>query len=261
MASRMDRYYLSSKDGKRTSRNSALYDEIYENRDYDELSRDVRDINVDTLSTSTSRQIDIEEVKALLEKRNIVQSNHQIHREIPIKYKEPVIEEDKNYDVKAILQKAKEEKKEEYRPRSLADTQVLTLQELITQKEYSNKVKLDEEDVKDLVDTICSSTLLQDINSQGLFDDLKSTGNTVVSKDIKDILRDKKQEIENTISDDTMDKSFLTSSLSFKQSDFEDGDQKDNKSSIFSKIITIFLIITCILFIILIIYIILQYAF
>ena len=259
MASRMDRYQYSEEENSRASKNSSLYEDIYEEKGYDELNTDVKNINVDTLSMTTSHQIDIAEVKALLEKRDAYQKNRQIVKELPTITRENRIyeEETKNYNINDVLSKAREEKKEEYRPRSLADTQILTLQELVTKKDYSNKSKLDDEEVKDLVDTIYKNNLLDD----GLLDDLKSSGNTIANPDIKEILKEKKKEIENNNDDvESVDKTFYTSSLGFKKSDFEDNDEKFTDSSKGSKIATFFLILSCLIFIVLIVYIIIKYV-
>lgn len=259
MASRMDRYNYSSDTAKRTSKNSSLYDDIYESREYGKLS-DVKDINVDTLSVTTSHQVDIEEVKALLEKRDSYQKNRRIVKEQPTITKESKVyeEEIKNYDLNDMISKAREGKKEEYRPRSLADTQVLTLKEIVTQKDYSNKSKLDDDEVKDLVDTIYRNNLLED---GGLLDDLKSSGNTIADPNIKEILKEKKEEMEKSNDEvEGIDKTFFTSSLGFKKSDFEEMSDDFDDSSKGSKIATFFLIISCLIFVGLIVYVIINYV-
>lgn len=257
MASRLDRLNYDDDTGKRTSKNSSLYEDIYEQKDYDKLDQNVKDINVDTLLTTSSHQIDIAEVKALLEKRDSYQKNRRIVKEQPTIVRESKIyeEETKNYDINEVISKAKEEKPLEYRPRSLADTQVLTLQELVTKKKYSNKKKLEDDEVKDLVDTIYQNNLLE---QSGLLDDLKDN----IDKDeVKEVLEEKKKEFEEANEEvEGVDKTFYTSSLGFKKSDFEN-EFEDEQPSKGGKIATIFLVITCSLFIILLVYVLLKYVF
>ena len=61
MASRMDRYYESHpEDMKRTNKNSKLYDDLYGSSYYE---------NIESASLNVGKEIDIHEVKDLLNKR------------------------------------------------------------------------------------------------------------------------------------------------------------------------------------------------
>ena len=59
MASRMDRYYNNENESKRTNKNINLYDNIYEDKEYE---------NVEKLNLNVGKEIDIRDVKALLDK-------------------------------------------------------------------------------------------------------------------------------------------------------------------------------------------------
>lgn len=259
MSSRMDRYYQNDEEPKRTSKNDNLYHEIYNDKGYDQVDNDVADINASTIATlDVGKQLDIRDVQAILQKRN---ETPKIAKEETLKreniYYEP--DNNKSYDVNDMLKKAHENTTEEYRPRSLAETQVLTLQELINNKDYGKKSKIDKSEMKDLINTIYSTNMLKKDDGGGLLDDLKSTGNTTVSPSIKEILEEKKQEMQDNTTD-TIDKSFFTSSLGFKKSDFETINKMDKEVEDSNRGTTIFLIILGITFICAAAYIIYKYV-
>lgn len=256
MASRMERYYPTDEKLKRSTKNALLYDEIYDDKKYDEVDN-VKDINADTIATlDVGKQIDIREVQALLEKRSTYQNKRELVKEKLPETRENIYYEtgNKSYDINDVLAEAKENTKEEERPRSLAETQVLTLQELINKKDYSNKNKLNENEVKDLIDTIYSTNLLSSDEGTGLLDELKSTGNTTVDSSIKDAIKGDTDEMTH------IDKSFYTSSLGFKKSDFATLDEinEDNKKNNTGTII--FLIILAIIFVLAVSYIVYKYV-
>lgn len=249
--SRMDRYSEQhSKNLNRTNRNSELYNKIYADKNYD---------SIETYSVNVGKEIDIRDVKEMLKKRElygevkdyrIVKPREEVSRRV--KYQDVVSEG--NHDINEMIGKAKEERPDELRRRHLDDTQVLTLQELVSKKQYAKKTKLDKEEMKDLINTIYDTNLISSDNEQGLLDSLKSTGKTVVSPDIKKVLDEAKK-------DDTteMDKSFFTSSLGFKDKDLErinsydevdDSNEKTNR----------FLFILGTVFIVLVLFILIKFA-
>lgn len=110
MSSRMERYYKPSKEvTRRTDMNRELYHKIYETNEYS---------NIEGIATlDTSNEIDITKVKKMLQNREDYKKQKDL-RSILYKEKENVVEvkneepeEEKNYDISEILNKAKSEKK------------------------------------------------------------------------------------------------------------------------------------------------------
>ena len=88
----------------------------------------------------------------------------------------------------------------------------------------------DEDELRELIDTITGNTAINQLNdkelSLDLLDDLKSNNDDTVIKDnsaIKNILEEAKKEEMRKKEDTTseLDKSFFTSSLNFGEDDFE----------------------------------------
>lgn len=263
MVSRMDRHYKKDSDSKRTIKNMSLYEDMYNDINYDKSVPNVEDISVDTIDNlNGKKQIDIREVQALLEKRASFQNNRQIIKEnTSIKkddvYYEP--EENKTYDINELIEKAREEQTNTYRPRSLADTQVLTLQDLISKKEYGNKSQINQTEMRDLINTIYQTNMLKKSDVGDLFEDLKATGETKDQSDIKEILKEKKAEMEKEESEG-IDRSFFTSSLGFKKSDFETLDNVNDDVENSNKGTTLFLIFLTLVFVLCTAFIIIKYV-
>lgn len=246
MSSRMDRYYDKYEDNKRTDKNSKLYDELYDKKDYSDI---------ESASLDVGKEINLEDIKNLLNKRESYNElrDYRIvkEEEKPVQRVVEHIPDSNNHDINEMLTKAREEKPQEERVRSLADTQVITLQELVSKKSYAKKEVLNKEDVKDLINTIYDTNLLSSDDGD-LFDDLKSTGKTTVSPSIKQVLDDAKKEMEAD-----MDNSFFTSSLGFKNEDLrnetEEIEESDDKT-------TAFLIVLGVIFILIVIFIIFKFV-
>ena len=223
MPSRMDRYYNSSSEtGSRSRKNSSLYDDIYDGKEYS---------NVKGITTiEKNNEIDIDKIKDLLkeheESNNIFKSvaRRSVER---VEYKDP--QEDKNYDIMDALNKAKDNYTEDNKNRSLKDTQYNILKN-INIKDTSTE---DEQSLKELINTITNTSILNKLGDKDLsldmLENLKSDDNTMVgAKGTNDVF---KTEVEsNKTEDDTLDKSFFTSSLSFNDNDFEQ--LNDIKSSL-----------------------------
>ena len=228
MSSRMDRYYEKHQDEmKRTNRNSKLYDDLYNGNNYE---------NIESISLNVGKEINIDDVKAILEKREAYNNvkDYQI-----VKPKEPVVrkvryyeEENTSHDINELLSKAREEKPIEDKKRSLEETQVVTLEELISKKAYAKKKKIDKEDMEDLLNTIYDTNLLSSEDGDGLLDSLKATGKTVMSPSIRQVLDDAKKASKD---EEEMDNSFFTSSLGLKdeeiQKDIEVSEDIDESNS------------------------------
>ena len=225
---RMDRYYKVEEQSKRrTNKNQDLYKNIYESGEYS---------NIEGIATiDKSNEVDITKVKNMLKNREEYQrqkemkSFRQEEVEVP-SYEIFETGEDKVYDIRDILEKAKVNKPEEEH-KSLDNINFEIIKEL---KEKNNKK--DEEDLKDMIDTIAHTSQLNKLSNQELgldiFDDLKSENNTVIQdKDsIREILEQaKKNDEKKEVTDTGLDKSFFTSSLNFGKKDFDEVQELSKK--------------------------------
>lgn len=216
--SRMDRYYKNTVSNKRTSRNQELYKTIYEDSQYSNIEG--------IMSMDSSNEIDIQKIKNML-KNHDENSSHELKKIIPKefpKYETFENDDDRVYDIRDILSRAKSNKEEEkYHNLKQSDLDMLN--------ELRNKPKvIKPTNLEDMVDTITNTSKLNKMSDNelglGLLSDLKSNENTIIeNKDsIRSILEEaKKKEAEEKIekTDNNIDRSFFTSSLSFKDEDFQ----------------------------------------
>lgn len=220
----MERYYKpASRTSKRSERNQELYREIYEVGEYS---------NIEGIATiEKSNEVDITKIKNMLKNREQYQQQRQFRQMIKKPEMEKLednsnhLENEKNYDIRDVLNKAKVNKKTEDKYHSLDDTGYNILKNL---KEKSMHREETEDELRELIDTITSNSELNQLATKELsldmFDDLKSENNTIIEdKDaIKTLLEDaKNEEIKKIRENEEMDKSFYTSSLNFGESDFE----------------------------------------
>ncbi len=249
MSSRMDRYYENhGEETKRTNKNSTLYKDLYSNKEYD---------NVENLNLNVGKEININDVKDMLEKRDKyrdVKDYRIIKPEEPVMRRVRYYEEDEpnSHDINEMIGQAKVERPAEEKRRSLEETQVLTLEELISKKSYAKKKKLNKSDMEDLVNTIYDTQMLSE--DGGLFDDLKSTGKTVMAPSIKQVLEEAKEEAKDA---EDMDNSFFTSSLGLKKSDFDEVEEGTEESE--DKTLK-FVTILAVIFVIVVLFIIIKFA-
>lgn len=213
MASRMEKYHSgTSQSGTRSVRNESLYKNIYENAEYS---------NIEGIATlEKTNEISLEQIRELLKEReSIKKRNNMVSREVRKTYSEPV--EEKNYDIRDVLIKAKDSHVEDTENRSLRNTQYNILK----------GINIDDNDVyneQEIENTLVNTSVLKGIDDKELsldmLSDLKSTGNTVVNKTNSALLLKEVQEAKDKYQvkdDDGLDKSFYTSSLNFKDEDFE----------------------------------------
>ena len=213
MASRMEKYHSgTSQSGTRSVRNESLYKNIYENAEYS---------NIEGIATlEKTNEISLEQIRELLKEReSIKKRNNMVSREVRKTYSEPV--EEKNYDIRDVLIKAKDSHVEDTENRSLRNTQYNILK----------GINIDDNNVyneQEIENTLVNTSVLKGIDDKELsldmLSDLKSTGNTVVNKTNSALLLKEVQEAKDKYQvkdDDGLDKSFYTSSLNFKDEDFE----------------------------------------
>jgi len=218
--SRMDRYYKVEENSKRrTSQNQDLYQRIYEMGEYS---------NIEGIATiNKSNEVDITKVKNMLKNREEYQrqkdlrfNTNKIETEKIETYEDE--EDDRVYDIRDILEKAKVNKPENEEYKSL-NINYQIIKEL---KEKNDKK--DEEELKEMIDTISNTSKLNKLSDKELgldmFDDLKSENNTTIAdrESIRKILDEVKKEEKQENTNTNIDKSFFTSSLNFGKKDFEE---------------------------------------
>lgn len=240
MASRMEKYYRQQLEvTRRSQRNQNLYREIYDLGEYS---------NIEAVATlDRTNEIDITKIKKMLknreeykrqkEYRNLLRKEDQIKEE----KKEEIKEEVRTYDIKEALEKLKEEKREDDAYRSLDNTNYNILKELKIKNDLKKELNKEEEkELKELINTITSTSLLNKLDNEELslnmLEELASTGETTIQEKsaISSLLEeakalDRKKQLEEKETE--IDNSFYTSSLNFDRKDFEDVYDKENKKN------------------------------
>lgn len=227
MASRMERYYKPNTSlNKRSQKNEQLYRNIYANAEYS---------NIESIANiDKNNEIDINKVKDMIVNRESYLQGKEFRkavREEPVIHKQEQYEE-KNYDIRDILNRAKSSREVENDHRALSNTSYDIFKELREKRRKEIEAYGEtEEGLKELIDTINKTSSLNQTGdkdlSLDLLDDLKSSGNTAVmphNESIKAILeearkQEAKKEYTNTSAD--LDKSFFTNSMKFKNEDFD----------------------------------------
>lgn len=248
MSSRMDKYntmrntvnenYNSdvySAYGSRSRKNEELYHEMT----HDELEEINLASNAHIIGEN-EKNIDVERIKQLLEKKYHEEprkSRVLLKEQDDEEYEEEKKEETKEYNINAIIEKAKQEKEIDYereRLKKVRDTQYdilrgLSLNDKEEEKEES-KVTSNKDDLVNLINTITEQELTREMNPLDILTDLKGNDDTVVLDGIKEEIDKKLEEttnkpIENSLKGDLkrdIDKTFYTNSVSFSKSDFDD---------------------------------------
>lgn len=251
--------YDNNKRMSRVSKNEELYKEIN--------ASELDDFQVGSNATvigNQEEQIDIEKLKSILDKRyNSTPKRRSIRiepKEVETKLED---ETTKEYDLKVVLEKAKDEKEESYedvRAKKLRNTQFDILSNLkIDENKYKNEEMEEDitpkdnnnEDLMNLINTITINEAKKKESSADPLDilsDLKGDDNSQVYEGMAEELA-KQQETPVDAPKEAvkgeLDKSFYTHDL-FKKKDFEDGSNEfveDEKLSIGIKILIVLVII------------------
>ena len=229
MNSRMDKYLndgQATSVGSRTNKNKNLYQRI--------TNDDLENINLASnahVIGDNEKNINVDKIKEILEKK--------YHKEPPrrtslyAEEKEPTFErnqeeETKEYDINAIIEKAKLDKDVDYerdRLKKIRDTQYNILKglDLDDNKEEEDLKSSKEKDLMNLINTITEKEMTREMNPLDILTDLKGSDNTEVLQGLKEEVT--KKNIEQTVKDQVkkeIDKTFYTNSLSFTKSDFDD---------------------------------------
>jgi len=227
MPSRMERYYhLNETDenvvSKRTQANKDLYEKIYAEPEYEEVT-DVKKIN-------NTGEINLNAIRDLIEEK---EKTKEIIK--PLKTFIPTspiaLEEEKNYDIRDILNRAKEDKGEDDDGHhTLKNTQYDILKKI----DIKNELDLEQEEaaLKGLINTITTTSMLNKMADKDLslhlLDDLKSQSETSIisSTAIHKIVDEVKNEEPEIL---VMDKSFYTANIPVMENDFVNDIAKKEK--------------------------------
>ena len=245
MPSRMERYYNPPEKKSRTSKNKELYRTIYDEVEYS---------NVEGISViEKNEKIDINKI------RELINGTKEVNKQKPIK-EEPVLpviedeEEEKSYDIRDVLDKAKSERQE--KTSRFANTQYNILKGISLDKEVPKS--LSEEELKNMIETISNNS--KNGYTTDLLDDLKSIHDPTLAKKVEEKINDKMEgdDIQSTkLIQSNIDKSFFTSSLEFSSDDFDDfKEMKESikKNNILTKILLFILLVIIIMGILFLIY-------
>lgn len=247
----MERYYKKDNQGNsRTKRNTRLYNSIYSYGKYSNIEG--------IASIDNTNQIDITKVKQMLDNREKYQAERKYRRltneedtvqELP-KVRSQYKEEDRTYDIMDVLTKAKEKKEPDDKERVLSKTSYdvlknLDLKRSINQKDYDN-----DDDLKDMIQTITNTSMLNKLNDADLaadmFSDLKGHNeDTQIGNldNIKELIEKNKNYEKEKEKEQTMDNSFFTSNLKLRKKDFVGYDGEEKKTSVFKTIFVTILIL------------------
>ena len=248
MDTRINKYNESDKMS-RVSKNSELYKQINDS--------ELDNFNVHSNATvigNQEREIDVEQIKKILDKRY---NDRPQRRSIRVEPREEVSrldkEDTKEYDLTKVLEKAKDEKVETYeevRAKKLRNTQYDILNNLNieeTEEKEENKINLGE-NLMNLINTITINEAKKkekkDVDPLDILTDLKGDDDTQVYESMETSvttiteIKEKEKEKEN------LDNSFYTSDL-FKKKDFEDENDfaEDDKVGVGIKILIALVII------------------
>ncbi|MFA5604114.1 MAG: hypothetical protein WDA12_04640 [Bacilli bacterium] len=225
MSSRMEKYYKTNSNIKRRSvKNEDLYRTIYDVGEYS---------NIEGIANIEKKnEIDLTQIRELL--KSVETNGREASKPIvsPKTEIEDVSvavmdEEQKSYDIKDVLNKAKDERTEktsEYH--QLSNTQFNILKKIKIDEPLSEE---EDQGLKELIHTITNTSMLNKLEdrelSLNLLSSLKDSENTLIKEKshIDSVIENeepKKEEEKSKI--DAIDKSFFTSSLGFCDEDFED---------------------------------------
>lgn len=227
MSSRMTKYYDEPEiTNSRFHKNEELYKEISKSElnSYDVKSNA-------TILGENKNEIDVEKIKKILDtKYNETPKRRSIRletEELPEEEREIT----KEYDINIILEKAREQKQDNYeeeRLKKLRDTQFDILKNLNISEKEDEEEDLEEDNLKTLINTIALNETKNNEDSSPLdiLSELKGNDDTEVLQGLKEEIEKADEKFENTkksnITDTQMINSFYTSSNALKQKDFED---------------------------------------
>lgn len=222
MASRMDRYRNQELEttGMRTKRNEHLYARVEAPLEYSSVEGVARIDNTNS--------VDINKIKELLLREEEPKKKHhsKIEKQETLEDTSELVTfnqlEDKNYDIRDILNKAKDEKEEDDddKYRNLQNTGYDILKNIQVQKKPT---EISDQELNHVGDTTLSLSMLDNLQDN----EEEEITETMSSKTIRDLLNEETSKEEDDDDDDfeeqrTLDNSFFTSSLNFSEEDFNE---------------------------------------
>lgn len=277
MATRMQKYYENDEQyGSRTQKNQELYKEIAQSEiDKFELSSNA------TVLSDAKKNIDIEKIKKILDtkyKEAPKRRSIKIEQEDEKPDSKSNLETTKEYDINAILEKAKENKEQSYdeeRLKKIRDTQFDILNHLNVGKtdEEKEETSKDESnnDLMNLINTITAKEMenrqKEELDPLDILTDLKGDGEVTspIEKNFDNTIEDdtdkyfkkleqtkkvlEKTEKNDVVVDsvDNIDNSFFTSTTKFTNSDFDDFNDLKAEVSSHKTIITVLVVVLMII--------------
>lgn len=227
MPSRLDRYESVGKVSRRVDKNQNLYDE--------------KDSGYKLVSMSTTVLERKRKMPEPREKEEVINTE-----KLSSLY---TIDLEKEHDISKVLKDAKKNrveadslearrklKKKEYN--IVQEMGLKKIEEISKNKKHSVTIKdEDEEELKELIDTIYSNTLASEVNkrSEELFSDLMPTDeeNTIISEELTKEMIEKERQIKNkeeNTKENDLDDSFFTKSNRFQKEDLNvsEEDEEDD---------------------------------
>lgn len=240
MKTRMEKYYDS--ENNNISLRQQKNEELYENINNYEINDDYKlDTNVAVLDNN-AKNIDVEQIKKILDTRynKTPQRRSIVIEPMEEETSDISFEETREYDINAILEKARSEKEDDYeteRLKKVRDTQFDILKSLNLEEPMEEKVEDAEEENSELVDlinTITTNELLtkkeetEELDPLDILTDLKGSEDTVVvgAQALDEDASETKPIMSLTEADKAKEKleepQDLGNTLQFTQSDFDD---------------------------------------
>lgn len=215
---RMSKYYYESVEGnKRSVRNRNLYEKIYDEVEYS---------NIEGIATiEKTNEIDLNKIKQLLMEKE----GKKVERKFEDLPERREVSEEKIYDIRDVLSKAKETRPADNISRSLSDEKLEILKSITRAEDFD---KHDSNELKDLIHTITNTSVLNKMGDSELvsdmFSDLMGSGHTI------------HEDFTVKTNESSIDESFYTSSLNFGKEDFEkleEAEVQDKEISVFIKVL------------------------
>lgn len=271
MKTRMQKYYDEDSNNTllRQQRNEHLYDNMETLEDIDYKI----DTNV-TVLQDNAKNIDVEHIKRILDnkynqapKRRSIVVEEQEAPKVDIN-----LDETREYDINAILERARGEKEVNYeqeRLKKIRDTQFDILSSLDVEEEKQETVKNSDNELMDLINTITARELVSKENNKNdtlkkdndevdpldILTELKGSENTIIvggaheeesANETSPIMSlEEADKIKPLVLEEEKKKQDLTNTLQFTQSDFDDFNdlKKEVKSSRVLIYMVIFIVI------------------
>lgn len=263
MKTRMEKYYDEDNNNiaLREQKNVNLYENI---NDY-EIDSYKLEANA-TVLDSNAKNIDVEKIKKILDSKYNKQPKRRsiIIEDYDEEEPNTNLDETREYDINAILEKARSEKIDDYekeRHKKIRDTQYDILNSLDIEEAEEVESQDKESELMDLINTITALEVKntkkeENIDPLDILTDLKGSENTVVVDGVHEesesvgetspiMSLEEADKIKPTIMEQKNQE--LTSTLQFTQSDFDDFDDlkkevKSNRAFIYIVIVLVVLI-------------------